>query len=203
MIIEVIFSTLDENGRPNFAPMGVTWGQEELIVHPFRNTDTYRNLTTTGCGVANVTDNVLLFAQSALSDPIFPHFDACHVRSIVLEDVCYWREAIVTEVGGGDMRACPDGSTSSPRRPGRRAEIRCRVVGQGWRRDFLGFDRAKNAVIEAAIVATRLHLHDQAEVQTAFRRYQEIVDKLGGDQEREAMQYLCDYVGRWTVARAR
>ncbi len=195
MIIEVIFSTLDENGRPNFAPMGVTWGKDELIVHPFRNTDTYRNLTTTGCGVANVTDNVLLFAQSALSDPIFPHFDARHVRSIVLEDVCYWREAIVTEVGRGDMRARPE--------PGRRAEIRCRVVGQGWRRDFLGFNRAKNAVIEAAIVATRLHLHDQAEVQAAFRRYQEMVDKTGGTQEREAMQYLCDYVRRWPVARAR
>jgi hypothetical protein len=194
MIIEVIFSTLDENGRPNFAPMGVTWGKEDLIVRPFRNTDTCRNLTTTGCGVANVTDNVLLFAQSALSDPIFPHFDACHVRSIVLEDVCYWREAIVSEVGGGDMRACPE--------PGRRAQIRCRVVGQGWRRDFLGFNRAKNAVIEAAIVATRLHLHDPAEVQAAFHRYQEIVDKTGGDQEREAMQYLCDYVRRWTVASA-
>ncbi len=186
MIIEVIFSTLDENGRPNFAPMGVTWGQEELIVRPFRNTDTYRNLTTTGCGVANVTDNVLLFAQSALSDPMFPHFDADQVRSIVLEDVCYWREAIVTEVSRSDTRA----------------EIRCQVVGQGWRRDFLGFSRAKNAVIEAAIVATRLHLHDQAEVQAAFRRYREIVDKTGGAQEREAMQYLCDYVRRWTVARA-
>jgi len=183
--IEVIFSTLDEDGRPNFAPMGVTWGEKELIVRPFRNTDTYRNLMATGYGVANVTDNVLLFAQSALSEPIFPHFDARQVPSIVLKDACYWREVIVTEVGGGDMQA----------------EIRCRVVGQGWQRDFLGFNRAKNAVVEAAILATRLHLHDQAEVQAAYRRYQEIVDKIGGDQEREAMRYLRDYVRRWGVAR--
>ncbi len=183
--IEVIFSTLDEDGRPNFAPMGVMWGKKELIIHPFRNTDTYRNLMATGYGVANVTDNVLLFAQSALSDPMFPHFDARQVRSIVLKDACYWREVIVTEVGGGDMQA----------------EIRCRVVGQGWQRDFLGFNRAKNAVIEAAILATRLHLHDQAEVQAAYHRYQEIVDKIGGDQEREAMRYLRDYVRRWAVAR--
>lgn len=181
--IEVVFSTLDEDGRPNFAPMGVTWGEKELIVRPFRNTDTYSNLMATSCGVANVTDNVLLFAQSTLSDPIFPHFDARQVRSVVLKDVCYWHEVIVTEVSGGDMQA----------------EIRCRVVGQGWQRDFLGFNRAKNAVIEAAILATRLHLHDQAEVQAAYRRYQEIVDKIGGNQEREAMRYLRDYVGRWTI----
>jgi len=182
--IEVIVSTLDEDGRPNFAPMGVTWGEKELIIRPFRNTDTYRNLMATGCGVANVTDNVLLFAQSALSEPIFPHFDARQVRSIVLEDVCYWREVIVAEVGEDDMQA----------------EIRCRVVGQGWQRNFLGFNRAKNAVVEAAILATRLHLHDQAEVQAAYRRHQEIVDKIGGDQEREAMRYLRDYVRRWTIA---
>ncbi len=185
--IEVIFSTLDEDGRPNFAPMGVMWDGKELIVRPFRNTDTYRNLMATGCGVANVTDNVLLFAQSALSEPIFPHFDARQVRSIVLKDASYWREVVVTKVSGGDMRA----------------EICCRVVGQGWRRDFLGFNRAKNAVVEAAILTTRLHLHDdQVNVEAAYRRYQEIVDEIGGDQEREAMRYLRDYVRRWSVARA-
>jgi len=184
--IEVIFSTLDEDGRPNFAPMGVTWGEKELIVRPFSNTDTYSNLMATSCGVANVTDNVLLFAQSALSEPILPHFDARQVRSIVLKDASYWREVIVTKVGGDDMQA----------------EICCRVVGQGWQRDFLGFNRAKNAVVEAAILATRLHLHDQTKVRAAYRRYQGIVDKIGGDQEREAMRYLRDYVRRWSVARA-
>lgn len=76
------------------------------------------------------------------------------------------------------------------------AEIRCQVVGQGWQRDFLGFNRAKNAVIEATILATRLHLHDQAEVKAAYHRYQEIVDKIGNNQERKAMRLLCDYVRR-------
>ena len=27
MIIETIFSTLDANGNPNFAPMGIEWGE--------------------------------------------------------------------------------------------------------------------------------------------------------------------------------
>jgi len=184
MIIEVIFSTVGEDGCPNFAPMGVTWGEEELIVRPFRDTHTYRNLMATGCGVANVTDDVLLFAQSALSDPVPPHFAAGQIGSVVLRDVCYWREVVVTEVGGSATRA----------------EILCQVVGQGWRRPFLGFSRAKGAVIEAAILATRLHLHDEGEVEAAFRSYQEIVDKTGGEQEKEAMRYLRDYVRRWAVA---
>jgi hypothetical protein len=184
MIIETIFSTLDATGQPNFAPMGVVWGETEMTVRPFRDTTTCRNLVTTGYGVANVTDNVLSFAHSALSPVQFPHFPARHVPGVVLEEACCWRELEVITVGGSDERA----------------EIRCRVVGQGRQRDLLGFNRGKNAVIEAAILATRLHLHSQSEVWAAFQRYDEIVAKTGGEQEREAMQYLHNYVRRWFVA---
>ncbi len=40
MIIETIFSTVNEIGQPNFAPMGIVWGEEELTVRPFRQTRT-------------------------------------------------------------------------------------------------------------------------------------------------------------------
>jgi hypothetical protein len=171
---------------PNFAPMGLAWGEEEVIVRPFRDTTTYRNLLATNCGVANITDNVLIFVHSALADAQSPHFPARNVRGVVLEDVCYWRELVVNAVGGG----------------GERAEIRCRVVGEGERRHFLGFNRGKNAVIEAAILATRLKFYGEAEVLAALRDYDEIVARTGGEQESAAMRYLRDYVGRWFGASA-
>jgi hypothetical protein len=186
MIIETIFSTLNETGVPNFAPMGLIWGEEEMIVRPFRDTTTYRNLAASNCGVANVTDNVLMFVHSALTDAQFPHFPAANVRGVVLQDACYWRELLVSAVDGS----------------GERAEIRCRVVGWGQCRHFLGFNRGKNAVIEAAILATRLEFYGQAEVLAALQNYDEIVAKTGGEQESEAMRYLRDYVGRWFDASA-
>ncbi len=179
MIVETIFSTLDEDGRPNFAPMGLTW--EEMKVHPFRNTSTYKNLISLGQGVANVTDNVLLFARSAISHCDFPHFPARKVRGVVLEDVCYWRELEVSTVEEDEERA----------------EMSCRVVAEGRKRDFLGFNRGKNAVIEAAILATRLKLHDWDEVRSAFRRWDEIVARTGEKEEEEAMQLLRKYVERY------
>lgn len=180
-IIETIFSTLDPMGQPNFAPMGVVWGEAEMVVRPFRHTSTYRNLVATGCGVANLTDNVLSFARSALGKVQFPHFPARHVPGVVMKEACNWRELEVIAVGGGDDRA----------------EICCRVAGKGRQRDFLGFNRGKNAVIEAAILITRLHMHDESDVWAAFERYGEIVAKTGGKQEQEAMQYLRDYARRW------
>jgi hypothetical protein len=184
MIIETIFSTLNTMGQPNFAPMGLLWRDTEMTVRPFRDTTTYHNLVTTGYGVANITDNVLLFAQSALSTVEFPHFPARRVTGIVLREACYWHELEVASVGGSEERA----------------EIRCVVVEQGRQRDFSGFNRGKNAVIEAAILATRLHLHSEMEVWAALQRYDEIVAKTGGEQEREAMQYVRDHVRRWFLA---
>lgn len=181
MIIETIFSTLDPEGNPNFAPMGVVWGDEEMIVRPFRNSRTYRYLTDTGYGVANVTDDVLLFVQSALTDAHLSCFPARHIPGVVLCAACFWRElAVIEEID----------------RIGERAEIRCRVVGQGWQRDFLGFNRGRNAVLEAAIVATRLHLYPIQQVWDELERSQEIVWKTGGDREQQAMRYLLDWVRR-------
>lgn len=185
MIIETIVSTVDPSGRPNFAPMGIGWGDEVVTIRPFRDTTTYHNLAETRCGVANVTDNVLSFVRTALSDAELPHFPAHHVCGVVLEEACTWRELEVLSVGGGTKRA----------------EIRCCVVGGGHQRDFLGFNRGRNAVIEATILATRLHRHDAADVRTALEGYDEIVNKTGAEQERHAMHYVQDYIARWLGAR--
>ena len=185
MIIETIFSTLDATEHPNFAPMGVVWGEETMTARPFRDTTTYRNLIEMGCGVANVTDNVLSFARTALANGQLPSFPARHIRGVVLEEACTWHELEVVDVGGDE----------------RRARIHCRVVGEGRLRDFLGFNRGKNAVIEAAILATRLHLHRETDVRSALRRYDDLVRRTGGKQEREAMQYIQDYIARWFRAR--
>lgn len=181
MIIEVIFSTLDPIGRPNFAPMGVLWGEEEIIVRPFRNTHTCANLLATGYGIVNVTDDVLAFVEAALGDPLLPHFPAHRVPGVVFQGTCYWRELEVIALGGNEERA----------------EITCRVAYRGWQRDFLGFNRARNAIVELTILATRLHLLDLASVMEALERAEEIVRKTGGEAEINAFARIQEYVERW------
>jgi uncharacterized protein len=186
MIIEAIFSTVDRAGCPNFAPMGLVWGEMEMTVRPFRDTRTCRNLMDTRAGVVNVTDDVLLFARAALSDPQPAYRPASYIEGVVLQDVCSWRELEVMDENG----------------TARRASFRCRVVGRGVEREFLGFNRARGAVIEAAILATRLHLHNPGEVGPALGRYAEIVSKTGGHREEEAMHYVRNYVKEWYRERA-
>jgi len=61
-------------------------------------------------------------------------------------------------------------------------------------RPFFGLNRAKHAVIEAAILATRTHLLPPTEIRDQIARLQPLVDKTAGRVETESFQFLCQYI---------
>ncbi|HEX5435649.1 MAG TPA: DUF447 domain-containing protein [Gemmatimonadaceae bacterium] len=185
LIIESIITTMDEDGAINFAPMGVEWGDEEIVVKPFLETTTFRNLHATGVGVVNLTDDVLLFARAAISSPQYPAIPAAVVRGVVLEAACSWREL--------EVRAIDD---TPPR-----SRIVTAVVHRGVRREFLGFNRARSAVLEAAILATRTHILPPGQIRDELERLRVLVDKTGGPREHEAFALLIKYVHTAPAAR--
>jgi hypothetical protein len=178
MILEAIVSTLDASGRVNLAPMGVSWEGERLLIRPYRDSATFRNLTLDGRGVANFTDNVLVFARCAVSEAEFETIPAVKVRGAVLSDTCHWREFEV-ETAARDQE---------------RASLLCRVVHSGRARDFAGLNRAKHAVIEAAIAASRIPWLGGEEVARQIEALAPLVGKTAGPQEREAFEFLSRYM---------
>ena len=188
MVIETVVTTLDESGEPNFAAMGVIWGAETLTIRPFTNTRTYRNLTRTREAVINVTDNVLIFAKSALSRERFDCTPAARVRGMVLRDTCYWREVSVKEVVL--LRGDAPGAG--------RADVVTQVVGGGEVRQFDGLCRAKHAVVEASILASRLRFLPRDEILGELLRLAALVEKTGGPEEREAMEFIRAHVAKKT-----
>ena len=178
MIIETIVTTLDDRGAVNVAPMGVEWGEESLVLKPFLETVTYRNVTDTRVAIVNLTDDVRVFARAAISNPTYDVVPAAVVRGVVLADACSWRELEVRSID------------STPPR----SRIDTTVVHRGTRREFIGFNRARHAVLETAIYATRVHLLERGFIESELRRLQVIVDKTAGPEEHEAMALLSDYI---------
>ena len=178
MIIETIVTSSDAGGTVNFAPMGVEWGEELIVIKPFLETTTFRNLRETGVAVVNITDDVLIFARAALSAPTFPAHRAAKVNGVVLDAACSWREVEVVNV-----------DDSPPR-----SRIETRVVHHGSQRDFIGFNRARGAVLEATILATRTHMLPAEQILADLERLQVIVNKTAGEREHEAMNFVTTYV---------
>ncbi|MBP6670592.1 MAG: DUF447 family protein [Gemmatimonadales bacterium] len=181
MIIETLLTTQDAAGTLNVAPMGVEWGEETLVIKPFLETATFRNLAATRAAVVHLTDDALLFAQAVIHHPAAdapPTVPAARIAGRVLEAACSWREVEVTALDDTPPRS----------------RITTRVVHRGSRREFLGFHRARHAVLEAAILATRTHLLPAEEIVAEYARLQVIVDKTAGPREREAMALLTAWV---------
>ena len=170
-------TTINPDGSVNCGAMGVEWGEQRIVVKPYRGTRTLRNLRATGTAVVNVTDDILLFCQAALGDPHPPTRPAASIEGAVLEAACSWRELRVEAIEDGE-----------------RARVETRVVARGSGREFLGFNRASHAVLEASILASRVRW--LGDVREELDRLQVLVDKTGGTREREAMDYVRAAVAR-------
>jgi hypothetical protein len=182
MILEGIITSRNNDGSINVAPMGpivdetMTW----LKLRPFQSSTTFHNLRRHRAGVFHVIDDVLLLAKAAIGCRAeTPETRAAvKIDGAVLADACRWYEFEIESLDESHERA----------------EFMARVVHVGHIRDFFGFNRAKHAVLEAAILATRVHLIAPAELRRELERLRTPVTKTAGPREAEAFRLVENYI---------
>jgi uncharacterized protein len=182
MILEGIVTTQNSAGDVNVAPMGpiVDESMESFILRPFQTSTTYKNLKGHPFGVLHVVDDVLLLAKAAISrlDETPETFQAITIPGHVLKSACRWYEFRVALLDDSEERT----------------RIEARVIHAGRLRDFFGFNRAKHAVLEAAILATRIHILPPDEILAQIDALRSPVEKTAGRDERAAFQLIDEYV---------
>lgn len=184
MIIEGIVTTCATAGGVHLAAMGPEVAETEcrggafrqLLLKPFETSQTAGNLTRLPEGVFHLTDDCLLVARIVTGT--LAQLPACRpaesVRGWVLGEMCRAYEFRVEEADRSQERG--------------RLVARVTKVHDG--RAFVGFNRARNAVVEGAILVTRLHLLGVEEVARQLRTLKILVEKTGGSREHEAFQLL-------------
>ncbi len=183
MILEGIVTTVSPSGAVNVAPMGPRVEGPDFrrfLLRPYPTSQTCRNLKVHGEGVLHATDDVLLLAHAALGPVAPPLRSASHVRGWVLADACRYWEFRVQSMDESEERV----------------RIEAEVVHAGRLREFFGFNRAKHAVVEAAILATRTDFLPLDEIEAEYRKLAVIVGKTGGTAEQEAFAFLQEHVAR-------
>lgn len=177
-VTESIVATLGPNGRWNLAALGLFAG-EPVTSRTWGNTRTRRNFHREGEGYVQFTRDPVDFVEAALGiyerdEPVLPSADA-RVR-VEVERVdsgedggTRWEEWAHTPV---------------------EAAVERRVVPTT--------NRGYNAVIEATVAASRLDVdtYDDAELEERLVHLESVVDRCGGEREREAMARLRDR-SRW------
>ena len=180
MILEGLVTTAAADGSLHLAAMGPEVSNpatiDRLTLKPFAGSRTADLLAAHPEGVFHLTDDVLLLAQAVtgtLSTPPAAR-PATTVRGWILEDAC---EAFEFRIDEAD-------------RSGQRARLEAVIVRTHQGRPFRGFNRAAHAVVEAAILFSRLHLLGPTEVNRQLESLRPLVEKTAGPREHEAFGLL-------------
>lgn len=188
VILEGLVTTTATDGSLHLAAMGPevadTRAFDQIVLKPFGDSQTARLLAAQPTGVFHLTDDVLLLARVVTDSlPAPPAARAAsEVPGWVLEEAC---EAFEFRIVQADVS-------------GPRARLAANVVARHHGRTFRGFNRAAHAVVEAAILSTRVHLLGLEEVTRQLDLLRPLIDKTAGGREREAFALLaahCDRTG--------
>ena len=187
MILEGVVTTQASDGTLNVAPMGpdVTTGLDRFILRPYQTSTTFRNLQSTGAGVFHITDDVWLIARAAIKQlgPVESR-PAALVAGRILSTTGRYHEFQVMEIDAS----------------GDRSRITVETVARGKQAtDLFGFNRAKHAVVEAAILATRVDYLSRSAILADFDRLAPWVTKTGGPDEHRAFDLLAVYVRETSI----
>ena len=178
MIRETIVTTAGADGGVHMAPVGLIAEGDGWIIAPFRPSRTLDNLRETPFAIANYTDDVRIFAGCLTGR---------HQWTMVASE-----EAPVPRLTGALAHAelAVERVTEDAQRP----RFHCRVMRVVSHAPFLGFNRAQAAVIEAAILVSRLDMLPREKVEQEIAYLEIAVRKTAGDAEQEAWGWLMERV---------
>ncbi|MCB1507108.1 MAG: DUF447 family protein [Hyphomicrobiaceae bacterium] len=185
-IVETIITTRNEEGQVHVAPLGLIKDGDAnddtaWILAPFRPSRTLDNLISNGFAVANHVDDVRVFANCIMGRRNWPVQRALKGDGGVMTNAAVHWEMQVERLEEDEVR---------PR-------FHCRVVHAQTHRPWSGFNRAQAAVIEAAVLATRLHMLPSEKIETELAYLNIAIEKTAGPREAEAWATLMEKFDAW------
>jgi hypothetical protein len=184
MIHETIVTTLNADGSAHIAPMGIRMQDDRIIIAPFKPSTTLQNLRRDGQAVINLTDDVRVFAGCLTGRYDWPTRPAMNVAGRHLESALIHIEVEVVRVEEEELR---------PR-------FHCRERFRQVHGEFRGFNRAQAAVLEAAILVSRLDRLPAEQIDREFAYLRNAVEKTAGEREQTAWTWLTEHVERFRAA---
>lgn len=187
VIFETVVTTRNADGSPHIAPMGIRRNGTQVVIAPFRPSSTLSNLEREQVAVVNFTDDVRVFAGPMTGHADWPVVAAEVPGGLRLHNALAHAEARVVAVRDDDLRP----------------ELHCEILCERTHAPFPGFNRAQSAVIEAAILVSRLDRLPADKVDSEMAYLAIAIDKTAGERELQAWQWLQAHIADWRAGAGR
>jgi hypothetical protein len=176
LILETIVGTVNADGSPHLAPLGVHPVGERLVLAPFRPSRTLDNLKRSGVATINATDDVRVFAGLLTGRREWPTKACQHIAAQRLENAL-WHAEVEVEMEEEDDK---------------RPRFLCNLLHEQTHHPFRGFNRAQFAVVEAAILYSRVGMLPPDKIRSEIEYLKIGLQKTAGNRELEAWGWLME-----------
>lgn len=180
-IVETIITTTDVHGKAHIAPLGLIEDGHGWIIAPFHPSKTLDNLRAVPVATASHTDDVRVFAGCITGRKDWPLIAADRVPGARLAEALSHWELQVARITEDETR---------PR-------FHCKIVHVATHAPFGGFNRAQAAVIECAVLVSRLKMLPPEKVDEELKYLDIAISKTAGERELIAWGWLMERINTW------
>jgi hypothetical protein len=178
MIYETIVSSIDAEGNAHVTPFGVRLQQGLVVISPFKPSRTLDNILATKHAVLNMTDDVRNFAGALTGREVGALVPTEKIAGFRLSDVLAHKELKLVNVQDDAVRP----------------QLFLEVVHEAQHQSFQGFNRAQAAVIELAVLVSRLKRLPMEKINQEITYLNIAIEKTAGPREQEAWGWLMEAV---------
>ena len=187
VIFEAVITTLNDQGVAHIAPFGVRYDGDSVVLMPFAPSTTLNQVRASGHAVLNICTDTRVFAGAVSarwrgarpSDA--PELALCPTEHIV-------GARLACALSHTELALAHD--DGDPQRP----RLRLRRLHERQHAPFAGFNRAQAAVLEGAVLVSRLHLLAAEKIDAEMAYLRIAIDKTASATEREAWGWLQEAV---------
>lgn len=183
-IFETVVTTVSAAGAPHVAPMGVRYTDRHVVLMPFKPSTTLDNILATRHAVLNLVTDTRVFAGCVTGRRQWPLVAAERIAG----------QRLAAALGHVELQL--DEAGDDPQRP----VLHMARVHEVQHGRFAGFNRAQAAVIEGAVLVSRLRMLPADKVDAEMRYLQIAIDKTAGAAEHEAWGWLVEAVAAHRAA---
>ncbi|HEU4459801.1 MAG TPA: DUF447 domain-containing protein [Methylibium sp.] len=196
VIFEAVITTLDADGAVHVAPFGVRYDGRQVVLKPFKPSATLEHIRARGHAVLNLTTDTRVFASAVcarwLGEKRWPD-EALEL--VATRFVPGLRLGGPLALAHSELRLAADDDDAE------RPTLRLDRVHDATHAPFPGFNRAQAAVLEAAVLVSRLQMLSADKIDAELRYLQIAIDKTASAADHEAWGWLNEAVARQRAQR--
>ena len=181
MIQEVIVTTTNKDGSTHIAPMGIRKESGLIIISPFKPSATLENIQRNKSAVINRVDDVRVFAGCLTGHKDWSLVPTEKIKDKRLEMALSHLELSLERFEDDELRP----------------QFYFKQIIEINHKPFQGFSRAQYAVLEAAILVSRLRMLTKEKIEQEVEYLKIAIDKTAGENEKVAWGWLMESIKQY------